>query len=76
VIVVDDDIDPCNSELVYWAISQRCHASWNVMIVDARCTIEPSAQKYPGSDDIANKMGIDATAPLSGYRPCYGHGQK
>ena len=66
VIVVDDDIDPRNSELVYWAISQRCHASRDVMIVDGMCTIGPSTMKYPGSD-IANKMGIDATAPLSGY---------
>ncbi|HAC34899.1 MAG TPA: hypothetical protein DCF45_10315 [Gammaproteobacteria bacterium] len=66
VIVVDDDIDPRNSELVYWAIAQRCHASRDVMVVDGMCTIGPSTQKYPGSD-IANKMGIDATAPLQGY---------
>ena len=66
VIVVDDDVDPRNSELVYWAIAQRCHASRDVMVVDGMCTIGPSTEKY-GTGQIANKLGIDATAPLSGY---------
>ena len=65
VIVVDEDVDIRNSEQVYWAMAQRCHASRDVIIGDGFCTIGPSASKY--GEQVANKMGIDATEPLKGF---------
>ena len=65
VIVVDDDVDPRNLDLVSWAVANRCQPSRDMMVADGFCTIGPSPDKY--GDGIANKIGIDATEPLSGF---------
>lgn len=64
VVVVDSDIDPDNLADVEWAIATRVQASDDLVIIrNARgSTLDLSA-----SDGITDKLGIDATAPISLY---------
>ncbi len=62
VVVVDSDIDPDNLADVEWAIATRVQAGDDLLIVrNVRgSTLDPSS-----SDGITDKLGIDATAPIS-----------
>jgi len=62
VIVVDPDIDPERPDHVEWALATRFQAGRGLVIIrDARgSSLDPSSE-----DGITDKLGIDATAPLS-----------
>lgn len=62
VVVVDKDVDIFNMEDVEWAIATRSQAGRDVIIVECAAgnKLDPS-----GDDGISDKMGIDATVPLS-----------
>lgn len=62
VVVVDKDVNIFDPVEVEWAIATRCQADRDVMIV-ARA----SGNKLDPSTDegVSDKMGIDATVPLS-----------
>ncbi|MCX8184336.1 MAG: UbiD family decarboxylase [Sulfolobales archaeon] len=62
VVVVDEDIDPDNLEEVEWAIATRLQAGRGLVVVrNARgSTLDPSSE-----DGLTDKIGIDATAPLT-----------
>jgi 2,5-furandicarboxylate decarboxylase 1 len=62
-IVVDEDIDPMNPTEVEYAISTRCQADKDLLIV----TNSKGSSLDPSSDQknlITTKIGIDATATL------------
>ncbi|GAW91031.1 UbiD family decarboxylase [Calderihabitans maritimus] len=62
VVVVDKDVDIFNPEDVEWAIATRCQASKDVIIISQA----HGNRLDPSSDDgLSDKMGIDATVPLS-----------
>ena len=65
VIVVDADINPRDADRVYWAIGTRCSPERDVIKGDGYCTTGPSREKY--GSPTWQKMGIDATEPLTGY---------
>jgi len=62
-IIVDDDIDPTNPIEVEYAISTRCQADRDLLIVpNAKgSSLDPSSDQ---NNLITTKMGIDATASL------------
>ncbi|MEM2204155.1 MAG: UbiD family decarboxylase [Sulfolobales archaeon] len=62
VTVVDGDIDIDNPEEVEWAIATRLQASRGIVIIrEARLSsLDPSAH-----NGIGDKLGIDATVPIS-----------
>ena len=62
VVVVDSDIDIFDSEDVEWAIATRCQAAEDVFIIKNAMgnKLDPSSR-----DGVSDKMGIDATVPLS-----------
>ncbi|SHF92996.1 UbiD family decarboxylase [Ornithinibacillus halophilus] len=63
VVVVNDDVDPFNSEDVEWAIATRCQADQDIFIVPgAKGSPLESSHNLRG---VSAKMGIDATYPLS-----------
>jgi len=58
VTVVDEDVDPWDAEDVMWAISTRCQANTDiVMIPGAHCRLDPSVEE----DGTTCLLGIDAT---------------
>jgi len=58
VTVVDEDVDPWDAEDVMWAISTRCQANTDiVMIPGAHCRLDPSVE----IDGTTCLLGIDAT---------------
>lgn len=61
--VVDDDIDPTNSVAVEYAISTRCQADRDFMIIpNAKgSSLDPSSDQM---NLLTTKVGIDATASL------------
>lgn len=65
VVVVDEDIDPWNSELVEWAIATRMRPERDLLVVPGARTdrSEPLA-----AGGVVGKLGIDAT--------CRGHDRK
>ncbi|MDP2647357.1 MAG: UbiD family decarboxylase [Desulfobacterales bacterium] len=67
VVVVDEDIDPWNSQKVEWAIATRVQAGRDVEIVkDGRTVILDPSQ--PISKRVwSDLMGIDATRPEREY---------
>lgn len=71
VIVVDDDIDPCNLQEVMWAVATRVQASENVVILKGLQghVLDPSIRDEIRSDG----MIIDATKPID--RPFPKRGQ-
>jgi len=62
-IVVDDDIDPTNPTEVEYAISTRCQADKDLLIIpnSKGSSLDPSSDQ---DNLITTKMGIDATATL------------
>ncbi|HID80126.1 MAG TPA: UbiD family decarboxylase [Ignisphaera sp.] len=70
VIVVDEDIDPDDIEAVLWAINTRVRPSKDIVIIrGARCSsLDPSSE-----NGLCDKVGIDATIPLSSDRARYVH---
>ncbi len=62
-IVVDDDIDPTNPTEVEYAISTRCQADKDLLIIpnSKGSSLDPSSDQ---NHLITTKMGIDATATL------------
>lgn len=60
-IVVDDDIDPTNPTEVEYAISTRCQADKDLLIIpnSKGSSLDPSSDQ---NNLITTKMGIDATA--------------
>ena len=63
-IVVDDDINPRNPSEVDYAISTRCQADRDLLIIpnSKGSSLDPSSDQY---NLLTTKMGIDATATLS-----------
>jgi len=63
VVIVDCDIDIEKYEEIEWAIATRVQASRDILIIRyARgSTLDPSTY----SDGLTDKIGIDATAPLT-----------
>jgi UbiD family decarboxylase len=58
VTIVDEDVDPWDAEEVMWAISTRCQANTDiVMIPGAHCRLDPSVEV----DGTTCLLGIDAT---------------
>lgn len=70
VVAVDEDIDPDDIEAVEWAIATRVQASRDLIVIKrARCsTLDPSSD-----DGLCDKLGIDATMPLTEDRSKYVH---
>jgi len=61
VTVVDEDIDPWNATDVMWAISTRCQANTDiVMIPDAHCRLDPAVEE----NGTSCLLGIDATKSI------------
>lgn len=62
-IVVDDDIDPTNQVAVEYAISTRCQADKDLLIIpNAKgSSLDPSSDQ---DNLLTAKLGIDATATL------------
>ncbi len=64
VVVVDSDIDPDNLADVEWAIATRVQAGDDLVIIrNAR----GSTLDLSSADGITDKLGVDATAPLSRF---------
>jgi UbiD family decarboxylase len=62
-IVVDEDIDPTNSVEVEYAISTRCQADKDMIIIknSKGSSLDPSSDQI---NLLTTKLGIDATATL------------
>ena len=62
-IVVDDDIDPTNPVAVEYAISTRCQADRDLVIIPHAkgSSLDPSSDQH---NLLTTKLGIDATATL------------
>jgi UbiD family decarboxylase len=62
-IIVDDDIDPRDPRAVEYAISTRCQADKDLMVIrNAKgSSLDPSSDQV---NLVTTKMGIDATATL------------
>ena len=62
-IIVDDDIDPTNPTEVEYAISTRCQADKDLLIIpnSKGSSLDPSSDQ---KNLITTKIGIDATATL------------
>jgi 3-polyprenyl-4-hydroxybenzoate decarboxylase len=60
---VDDDIDPTNPVAVEYAISTRCQADRDLVIIpNAKgSSLDPSSDQH---NLLTTKLGIDATATL------------
>jgi 2,5-furandicarboxylate decarboxylase 1 len=65
VVVVDPDIDIYNPQDVEWAITNRVQASRDVFIIPGAMgnKLDPSSR-----NGVCDKMGIDATVPMSGEK--------
>jgi len=65
VIVVDEDIDVFDEEAVLWAVANRFQASHGLVVIAGAqgSELDPSA----GPFGVNDKMGLDATKPLSGF---------
>lgn len=68
VIVTDDDIDIYDSAQVEWAVTFRCQADKDIVILSGMKAkhVDPSVQPWklePGELPVTAKFGIDATIP-------------
>ncbi len=68
VIVTDDDIDIYNSSEVEWAVTFRCQADKDIIILSGMKAkhVDPSVRPWdlkPGELPLTSKFGIDATIP-------------
>jgi 2,5-furandicarboxylate decarboxylase 1 len=75
VIVVDDDIDVYNPAEVEWAVTFRCQADQDIVILSGLKGkhVDPSLRPWdlpPGMLPVTSKFGIDATIPegIPGFR--------
>ena len=66
-VVVDEDVDVFNEQEVLWAMATRLQAAKGVIVIPNAMgeTLDPSSDELSRTD----KMGIDATKPLSGFAP-------
>lgn len=66
-VVVDEDVDVFNEQEVLWAMATRLQAAKGVIVIPNAMgeTLDPSSDELSRTD----KMGIDATKPLSGFSP-------
>jgi len=73
VVVVDTDVDICDSDDVEWAIATRFQADRNLVILTDQpgSSLDPSAAHTLGQKARTAKMGLDATAPLGEARRGY-----
>ncbi|MEL9929869.1 MAG: UbiD family decarboxylase [Sulfolobales archaeon] len=62
VIAVDSDIDPDDMEAVEWAVATRFQASKGLIMIPSTrlSSLDPSSR-----DGLGDKLGIDATLPIS-----------
>lgn len=68
VIVTDDDIDIYNADEVEWAVTFRCQADKDIVILSGMKAkhVDPSVRPWdlkPGELPTTSKFGIDATIP-------------
>jgi 2,5-furandicarboxylate decarboxylase 1 len=68
VIVTDDDIDIYDSSQVEWAVTFRCQADKDIIIIPGMKAkhVDPSVRPWdlePGELPLTAKFGIDATIP-------------
>jgi 2,5-furandicarboxylate decarboxylase 1 len=68
VIITDDDIDIYNSDEVEWAVTFRCQADKDIVILSGMKGkhVDPSVRPWdlkPGELPTTSKFGIDATIP-------------
>jgi 2,5-furandicarboxylate decarboxylase 1 len=68
VIVTDDDIDIYDSDQVEWAVTFRCQADKDIVILSGMKAkhVDPSVRPWelrPGELPLTAKFGIDATIP-------------
>jgi 2,5-furandicarboxylate decarboxylase 1 len=68
VIVTDDDIDIYDSNQVEWAVTFRCQADKDIVILSGMKAkhVDPSVRPWdlrPGELPLTAKFGIDATIP-------------
>jgi 2,5-furandicarboxylate decarboxylase 1 len=75
VIVTDDDIDIYNPAEVEWAVTFRCQADKDIVILSGLKGkhVDPSLRPWdlpPGQLPVTSKFGIDATIPegIPGFR--------
>ncbi|MHB0859473.1 MAG: UbiD family decarboxylase [Anaerolineae bacterium] len=63
VVIVDDDVDPYDTEAVEWAIATRFQAGRDAVILEEQpsSSLDPSARHVPGAKSRTSKMGLDAT---------------
>jgi 2,5-furandicarboxylate decarboxylase 1 len=66
-VVVDDDVDPWNSQQVEWAIATRVQASRDIEILRRGRSSPLDPSKTPSQGWQSDKMGIDATRPEFEY---------
>ncbi len=66
-IVVDDDVDPWNSQRVEWALATRVQAGRDVEIIRHGRGIALDPSTPPSESLHSDKMGIDATKPEFEY---------
>jgi len=68
VVIVDEDVDPYDSEAVEWAIATRFQASRDLIILTDRpgSSLDPSARHIPGEKARTDKVGVDATVHWDG----------
>jgi len=66
-VIVDEDIDICNSQAVEWAIATRFRADTRLFVFKDQpsSSLDPMADKPPKEKARIAKMGLDATIPLS-----------
>jgi 2,5-furandicarboxylate decarboxylase 1 len=62
VIVVDDDVDPMDSEMVEWALATRLQPSRGIVLIPGArgSSLDPSTHKA----EVTTKWIVDATIPL------------
>ena len=68
VIVTDDDIDIYDANQVEWAVTFRCQADKDIIILPGMKAkhVDPSVRPWdlrPGELPLTAKFGIDATIP-------------
>jgi len=68
VVVVDTDVDIYDMQDVEWAIANRVQAARDVMIISDAMGNKLDPSSRGGTSD---KMGIDATIPMSGNREAF-----
>jgi len=63
VIVVDEDVDPRNTQEVEWAVATRFQADRDLLVFQDQSgsSLDPSAKHVPGQKTRTCKMGLDAT---------------